>query len=173
MRALKKLFNWRNLRVLTCLAALLLAVSLLEIWRNAHQNPLPSDIKRQVSYGVVYPGKTSEIDAGSYAYRSDASSLTFKVNKFDTKIVFTEQPAPASLGGNQPYYPALGVHPYAQFNTKLGPVALVKFWQSGSLKPIGQTGFLSANGTLLIAHSDKQLANDQWKQLFDSLKISK
>jgi hypothetical protein len=67
----------------------------------------------------------------------------------------------------------LGIHPYAQFKSNLGQVALTKFWQSGNLKPVGQSAVLAGSGTFLIAHSEKNLANNQWKELFNSIKITK
>lgn len=137
-------------------------------------NPLPPEVKRQLGYRVLYPSKTSRIDPASYDYQTDKKTLTFSVNMENQRVVFTEQPAPDNLGQDgQVYYPALGIHPYAQFKTKLGTVALTKFWQSGSLKPVGQSGILASNGTVLIAHSEESLTNAEWKDLFDSLVISK
>ncbi|HSX45803.1 MAG TPA: hypothetical protein VLG27_02230 [Candidatus Saccharimonadia bacterium] len=141
---------------------------------HSYKNPLPANIKSQVSYKAIYPSKTKQIDPASYDYRPDQKTLTFIANVAGNNIVFTEQPAPESLGSaGQIYYPALGIHPYAQFATKLGPVALARFWQSGSLKPAGQSGILASGGTFLTAHSDKNLTNTEWKDLFDSLKITK
>jgi hypothetical protein len=65
------------------------------------------------------------------------------------------------------------IHPYAQFKSNLGQVALTKFWQSGNLKPEGQSAVLASNGTFLIAHSERNLTNTQWKGLFESLKITR
>lgn len=91
-----------------------------------------------------------------------------------TNLVVSQQPAPESLGLNdQPYYPAIGIHPYAQFKTSLGTVALTKFWQSATLTPTGQSAILASQGTMLVAHSENSLTNQQWKSLFDSLKITK
>jgi hypothetical protein len=41
------------------------------------------------------------------------------------------------------------------------------------LKPVGQSAVLASNNTFLIAHSEKNLTNAQWKDLFESLKTSK
>jgi hypothetical protein len=138
------------------------------------KNPLPPAIKSRISYRFVYPAKTNSISQVSYKYQADQSVLTFSSHAEGTKVVFIEQPAPASLGaGNQIYFPAIGIHPYAQFQSKLGPVALTKFYKPNTLDPAGQTGILAAHGTLVIAHPDKDLSNDQWKNLFNSLTISK
>ncbi|MBX4197196.1 hypothetical protein KW801_01410 [Candidatus Saccharibacteria bacterium] len=143
--------------------------------KDQNANPLPDSLKNQISYKVVYPtSKTGTVDKDSYQYQVDQKTLTYSFNSAETKIVFIEQPAPASLGtGNQVYFPAIGVHPYAQFQSKLGPVALTKFYQSGSLKSAGQSAILVAEGTMVIAHPNQDLTNTQWKVLFDGLKIAK
>ncbi len=144
------------------------------ISRLSNKNPLPTSIKSGISYKVIYPSKTAQIDISSYQYQPSDKTLTFKVNASGKAIIFTEQPAPATLGsGSQVYYPALGIHPYAQFQTDLGPVALTKFYQSGTLELAGQAAVLASGGTLLFANSKQSLSNDEWKNLFDSLKISK
>ncbi len=157
------------------LASLIVAIAIVGLFASRTSgNPLPPKIKSQVSYKVIYPAKTSQITPTSYDYQADQKTLTFSIMDSGNSIVFTEQPAPESLGsGSQVYYPALGLHPYAQFQTKLGPVALVKFWDSGTLAPAGESGVLASGGTLLIAHSSKLLTNAQWKDLFETLKLTK
>jgi hypothetical protein len=136
-------------------------------------SPIPADIAKQVSYRVIYPSKTHQIAPASFDYEPDQKTLSFIVNHNHKNVVFTEQPAPDTLAANgQVYYPALGLHPYAQFQTNLGPVALAKFWKSGSLDPVGQSGVLATNGVLLVAHTDKNMTNTEWKDLFNSLQLS-
>ncbi len=142
---------------------------------NTNKNPLPTSIKNQVSFKIVYPAASlAKIDINSYDYQAGNKVLTYKVDFAGSSIIITQQPAPDKLGvDTQAYYPAIGIHPYAQFNTKLGTVALTKFWQSSTLKPTGQSAILATNGTMVLAHSDKDLTDQQWKSLFDSLKITK
>jgi hypothetical protein len=139
------------------------------------KTPLPSDIKQHVSFKVIYPSSSkAQIDQNSFVYQAKQKVLTFNVNFANTKVAYSEQAAPDALGSDtQAYYPALGIHPYAQFKTSLGQVALTKFWQSSTLKPEGQSAVLASKGTFVIAHSKKNLTNPQWKDLFESLKITK
>lgn len=138
-------------------------------------DPLPASIKKQASFKIVYPSKSvATISRSSYNYQQQQQVLAFSTVYQGANVAFSEQPAPSSLGtGSQVYYPALGIHPYAQFKTNLGPVALTKFWQSGNLQPEGQAAVLVSGGTLTIAHTDKSLTNQQWKDLFDNLKIAR
>ncbi len=156
------------------LTLLLIVGGILIFSLTNNKNPLPRDIKNQISYKAVYPtAKTGTVKSG-YQYQANQKTLSFTVKSPNTKLVFTEQPAPQALGsGNQIYYQALGLHPYAQFQSKLGPVALVKYYQSGNLAPFGQSAVLVAHGTLIFIHSEKNLTNDQWKDLINSLNITK
>jgi hypothetical protein len=141
---------------------------------QSSKNPLPDSIKQQAGFKLVYPASNAQINPNSYNYQSNQKVLSFSANYSGSNIVFSEQQVPNSLGTDtQDYYPTLGLHPYAQFKTGLGVVALTKFWLSGSLKPAGESGIMVSSGTLLTAHTSKLLTNQQWKDLFDSLKITK
>lgn len=172
---IKKNRNFKK-NVLALVAALVVlgvATGVLFYLNNA-SNPLPSDIKNQLSYKAVYPPSGLGTIIDSYQYNQNDRVLTFSLRKFDTKIVFVEQKAPESLGANgQVYFPAIGIHPYAQFQSKIGPAALTKFYKSGNLEQFSQSGVLYSEGTLVWVGSQKNLTNDQWKTLFDGLKVSK
>jgi hypothetical protein len=144
-------------------------------FRQSSKNPLPSDVKNHVKFKIIYPSSNSaRIDKSSFVYQPKQGVLTYNVNFAGTNISYSEQAAPNTLGSDtQVYYPSLGIHPYAQFYSNLGQVALTKFWQSGNLKSVGQSAVIASHGTFLIAHSEKNLTNAQWKNLFQSLKITK
>lgn len=164
-------------RLLLSLLLITLIVALAATFyiKGRAADPLPADISKQLSFRSIYPtSQAGKITGPGYTYLASQKTLSFTVSTAGTSVVFTEQPAPSSVGsGSQVYYQALGLHPYAQFVSKLGPVALVKFYHTGTLTPAGQSGILAADGTLLTAHSEKNLTNEQWKDLFNSLKISK
>lgn len=156
------------------LVLIVIGLVLLFFLNFTSKNPVPANIKNQVSYKIIYPSKASQIDASSYQYQAGQKALSFSVNSEGNKVVFTEQPAPDAIGeGSNANYSAIGIHPYAQFQTKLGQVALTKFYESGTLKSAGQSALLASDGTLLIAHSSQNITNEQWKNLLDSLKISR
>lgn len=136
--------------------------------------PIPSDIKKQVKYKIIYPPADTITDKGSIEYKAEDDTLTFNAKTAGANVVIVEQPAPDSLSANgQVYFPALNVHPYAQFQSSVGPVALTKFWQVGSLDPGGQTAILAAEGTMVLAKPDKDLTNAEWKDFFNSFKVSR
>jgi hypothetical protein len=173
---LKISFHIPKKKLVLIACALIVAVAALIFYSlHATKTPLPANLKDHVAFRVIYPTTTkASIDKNSFVYQSGQKVLTYNSQYLGKKVVFSEQRAPEALGvSTQPYYPALGLHPYAQFKTKLGEVALTKFWQAGSFKPSGQSAVLSSNGTLLIAHSEKSFTNNEWKNLFESLKITK
>lgn len=145
--------------------------------RATAKNPFPLAIRNQVTFKIIYPSpaqSAAQIDRTSYDYLAEQKVLTYKLNFSGLELIVSQQPAPISLGtDDQAYYPALGIHPYAQFKTKLGQVALTKFWESSTLKPNGQSGILLTKGTLVTVHTADTLTNEQWKSLFDTLKIAK
>ena len=160
------------LTVVSILLILMVVAATLYLKQNA-KTPLPSDIKNHVSFKVIYPASDrTKVDTNSFVYQAKDKTLSFNVSYNGAKVIFAEQKAPDELGSDtQAYYPALGIHPYAQFKTDLGQVALTKFWQTGNFKPIGQSAVLASRGTFVIAHSDKDLTNQQWKSLFESVKV--
>ena len=164
----------RKLRLRLILPATIIALAAGVYLFKPNASPIPPAVKSQFSFKAIYPtAKAGKLDASGYTYSQADKTLSFNIVPSGNKIVFTEQSAPNSVSsGSQVYYPALGLHPYAQFQSKLGPVALAKFYVSGNLTPKGQSALLVAQGTLVIAHPDKNLTNARWKDLFDNLKIS-
>lgn len=157
------------------LLLLVLLSTFFYLAKQSYSNPLPEEIKKSLDRKAIYPSsKTAQISYDSYQFDQANKVLSFKAEAYGANIVFSQQPAPDSLSsGDQVYYPALGIRPYAQFQSKLGPVALTRFWKSNNLEPSGQTAVMAVEGILLLAHPDKDLSNDQWKQLFDALKITR
>ena len=66
-----------------------------------------------------------------------------------------------------------GLHPVAQINSKNGLAVIVNFYDAGTFGSEGQNAVFVKDGTLLIAHPDGKISNEDWKSFFDNLKISK
>jgi hypothetical protein len=175
-------FNFSREMLLNCLAALLILGGSFTLWVSmrqpmankpaANSSPVPAQIREQMSYKAIYPADTSVIDGSSFAYQAQQQMLSFNAEVANNQVNFSEEPAPSSIGtGNQVYFQAIGLHPFAQFESELGPVALARFYDSKSLNPAGESAVLASHGTLVIAHSTTQLGNDTWKNLFNSLKL--
>jgi uncharacterized protein YxeA len=60
--------------------------------RQTDKNPLPDNIRGVVSYKVIYPSSTKQIDSKSFNYQTDKKTLSFKVNTGTGNVVFTNKP---------------------------------------------------------------------------------
>ena len=170
-------FNRPSQKTIAILVLSLIAAGLALLFFQHHDiSPIPPNIKKQLSFQAVYPASPASvaIDSNSYNYQAESQALTFKVQFQTVDIILTEQPLPDNFAaGSQIYYQSLGLHPYAQFQAKVGPAALLKFYKSGSLEAQGQTAIMTANKTLILAHPSKDLTNDDWKVFLNSLRLSR
>lgn len=168
--------NWKKVTAVIVLA--LVFACGFWFWQNRDTSNIPGSIKSQLPFKAVYaPAGTVAQD--SYTFEAERKALIFSLKFDDTDIIITQQPAPDNLAiGSQVYFQALGLRPTAQFATKVGAVAVANFYKTGTLEPAGQTAVLLAddNKTLVLAkpkEPNQKLSNDQWKKLFESLKLSK
>lgn len=152
---------------------LIAVVGLLIILLVSHKpSTVPADFRRQASFSVISPPAAAVKDtADSFHYSASDKTLIFNMKYQGINLAVTEQSAPDSLTGSGVFFQALGLHPVAQFQAKTGQVAIVNFYQTGTLAEVGQTGLLVAKKTLVSVKpidAKQKLTNDQWKTLFDS-----
>ncbi len=169
--------RWKLWLVVVSIVAVVALV--LVILVSSSGSPIPKSIAQQANFRTVYPSDGKIVQGGSngYQYQSQQKAIVFKVNYQGATISVTEQTAPANLAsGTGVYFSALGLHPVAQFDSKLGPVAILNFYKNKTLEPAGQSGLLVASKTMVIANpldAKTRLSNEQWKNFFDSLKQAK
>lgn len=158
-------------------ALILLALGLAGWWliQNRGGSTIPGEIKSQLSFRSVYA--PADWQPQTFNYVDQQKTLSFKFKFEGSDMVATEQPAPDSLvSGSQVYFQGLGIRPTAQFATRAGQVAIANFYQTGTLEASGQAGILLADKTMVIIQPtdpQKKMTNDQWKRLFDGLKLSR
>jgi hypothetical protein len=135
-------------------------------------SPVPTAIKQQVDFKVLYPGGY-DIVADSWKYTRSQGSLTFIVRKDDYTTTFTEQKVPLVFQDDAAAYNRFigSLRPAANFKTRLGMVSLTNFVTTTDFQQAGQGGLLNTNGTLLVAHPSHNLSDEDWRKLFDSLTI--
>lgn len=149
----------------------ILTVSLvIKLWPQG-PSPVPQAIRSEVSFEIIYPNGYS-IDQKSWKYLSSTRTVQFIAKKDGYTVVFTEQPTPLAYQNDQGAYDRFigSLRPSASFSVPLGTVSLSNFVTSGDFQVVGVTGILKVKGTLLLAHPDTQLTDDQWRSLFESLK---
>ncbi len=155
------------------------AALVLYILAASSGSPIPKTVSQQANFKTVYPSDDKIVQGGKsgYQFQSEQKAIVFKVNYQGAMMSVTEQTAPPNLASDTGvYFSALGLHPVAQFDSKLGPVAILNFYKNKTLEPAGQSGLLVANKTMVIANpidAKTRLSNEQWKNFFDSLKQAK
>lgn len=134
------------------------------------QSPVPANIRQQVGFSILYPAN-STIDPTSWKYLPSQSDLSFTARKDGFSVIFTEQEVPLAFQNDTAAYDRFigSLHPIANFQTNLGNVSLIDFVTATDFQPAGQAGILNTKGTLLLAHPDRELSEDQWRDLFRSI----
>jgi hypothetical protein len=167
-----KLLKKQSVRFLLAWTLVVLIVLLFFWVRSLGPSPVPNSIKQQVNFKVIYP-KNTPIDSSSWKYTDVSHSLAFNAKIDNISVIFTEQKTPLAYQDDRAAYDRFigSLRPFANFNTPLGTVSLAHFVTSGDYSPIGQTAILNTHDTLLLAHPDKDLTDDQWQRLFKTIKV--
>ncbi len=133
---------------------------------------MPANIKERASFVIIYP-KGYSIDSKSWKYLTDTSSVEFTAKRDGYSVVFTEEKTPLEYQDDVAAYNRFigSLRPRANFDVPLGSVSIANFVTAASYEIVGETGILNAKGTLLLAHPDTQISDDQWRNLFESLKV--
>ena len=133
---------------------------------------IPTDIRKQLSFGVYYPQDKSILDVNkkSFGYDSETSVLSFTGKRSNgTKVSFNEQATPDNFVDIPQIYDKLveSLHPYTSFDSVNGKVSLT---HPAELKG-GQSAILNAQGTLMFVRPDHDLTDTEWRQLFTDLHL--
>ncbi len=165
--------------------ALLIAIPIvilgtaLGLWMVLHKDPpyvspVPVSVSSQLDFVVIYP-KGRDIKEDSWEYITAEETLSYTVNIGDNPVVFTLQKVPLVYADDAAAYDRFigSLKPSINFKVPLGTVSIVNFISAGDFKPEGKSGILKSNGTLLIAHPEKDLTDNQWQNLFKSLTLNK
>lgn len=155
-------------------AAALAVILAIHFWPGP-PSLVPPYVRTQASlahFSIIYPSDFS-IDASSWKYLPDQKSVQFKATKNGTGVVFTEEATPLAYQNDVASYNRFigSLRPRANFDVPLGTVSISNFVTQGDYQVVGETGILNTNGTLLLAHPDKNVSDDDWRALFESLKI--
>ncbi len=171
-------FNFKKIGIVTglILAGLLLlggiAFGITKL--TSPSQPLPSEIKKQISIVVFYPdGKdTLLVDKKTIKYDKAAKLLSFVGSTNNgTKLTFSQQPTPESFNDIQQAYTALlqKLGTYSSFDSINGRVTLTKPKELNGT----QSASMNSKGTLVFVRPSKNMPDDEWKRVFNNLIIVK
>lgn len=137
------------------------------------RSPLPSGITKQAHFAIFTPATDqATIQSSSVSYDSSQALLTYvSTMPNGTKLTFSEQATPEGFSDIPQAYDKLveQMGRYATIDTVNGKVYLTKQPKAGS----NQVAALNDRGTLLFVRSSKDLSEDQWRQLFNSMALHK
>ncbi len=136
-------------------------------------SPMPQYIRDQVKFTLIYPSGYT-ISPTSWQYLSQDQAVEFTVHKDGRDVVFTEEATPLAYQDDAAAYNRFigNLRPRANFNVPLGTVSIANFVTAGDYQVVGESGILNTHGTLLVAHPQaKQPTDDEWRALFESLKV--
>jgi len=169
-----KQFLAENREWLIAWPALIIAILLTIHFWPAAPSPVPAAIKKQIEFSIIYPDPRQYSNKpNQWSYDNKDSAVQFTVSKDKYNVVFTEEEVPLAYQNDVAAYNRFvgSLKPSANFNVPLGTASITNFVTAGDYEVVGKTGILNTHGTLLLAHPDTELTDDQWRSLFESLQV--
>jgi hypothetical protein len=162
----------RPIQIISPIVFIVLFITLWWLFYPVY-DPVPTPIRHQINFTVLYPSGYN-INSSSWQYTSSQGLLAYTVQVAGITVNFTEQTTPL------PYQNDIGAYdrfigslkPFANFSTPFGTASIVDFVTATDFQIEGETGILNAKGTFLLVHPNSDLSNNQWSNLFDTLKAS-
>lgn len=114
---------------------------------------------------LLVPGKgAGEVVPQTPSYDDKLKQITYTVQYVGASIVVSEQPTPEAFVDVPAVYDKMveTMKTYASFDTDIGKVYLTKPDNLGG----HQAAVINTKGTLLLAKTDRDLSDAQWRSLF-------
>ena len=164
----KKRYSYLILSIIVVIITII--ISGFFFWKAASQ-PVPRAIQRQVSYGIFYPTDRTRypVNKKSFRYDNQTKVLSYSLRSGSTTIAINQQATPESFTDIPQAYDKLisSLQAYASIDTVNGKLALTMPTEFKG----AQSAVLNAKGTLLFARPSTNLSTDDWRQLFNNLRL--
>jgi hypothetical protein len=169
---MKLLHRTNIIYALTSSLITLAAVTAVGFGLTRQPSPIPSSIQKQLHFDPIVLDSSSMLsaDQSSFGYDTTSQTLRFTVVGNDLgHVVVSEQATPPQFIDFDSYDSKLAdtLNRYSAFDSSLGTVYLTR----PKTIPSGQMALSNAKGVLLLASSDKDLTDDQWRTLFAALHL--
>jgi hypothetical protein len=154
----------------TIVALVLIAGATMLAKQLAPEPVVPSNIQKAVTSTIFLPNSPSTVTKReTVKYDSKTKLLSYEAIAFGVNSVVSEQPTPESFTDIPQVYDKFidNLQQYKSFDTANGKVFLTR---PKELKG-GQTAVMNSKGTLMFIKPERALSEDQWRQLFKSLKV--
>lgn len=153
-------------------SVIILAIVLIVKFWPQGPSPVPLNIRTQAMFSIIYPSGYN-IEGKSWKYNGSQKSVEFVAQKDNYSVTFTEEKTPLEYQNDLAAYNRFigSLRPRANFDVPFGAVSISNFVTAGDYQVVGETGILNTKGTLILAHPNMQITDDQWRGLFESLKV--
>lgn len=161
-----KRFLKRFVPLILLVIVVAVVVEFVRLRQSSKQSILPASVKQQLAMPALVPTeqfKSYVLNQDSIKYDNSQKLLSYTLTSSDNSVVITEQPYPDIL-----IYDKLknGIGEYKDIDTQAGKVTLGRPKDGGG----AQVGVLNYHDqTLIFAKPQKDLSDDDWLQLFNTL----
>jgi len=130
---------------------------------------IKANISNKISYVVYWPTSVNSVpQKNTIKFDSSSGVLSYVVYVSGVDTVVTEQSTPSEFSNFPTYYSTLINHlnNYDTFNTSVGNVYLTQPNNTS-----GDTAVINHSGTLLFAHAQSSIDENNWRTFFNNLKV--
>ena len=157
----------QNMLVNATRVFLLVIIVAVFLWYNLRPvSRVPEAVQSRTPFPILVP-RDEKIVLSEWRYSASEKNLTFVATVQGKKVVFTQQAAPLSYRDDRAAYDRFigTLKPTANFQSPLGQVSIFRLVEEESYSPGGDSAILLSSGTLLIAHPEKAISEDNWISL--------
>jgi len=136
---------------------------------NTNHRIIPPQLARQISFTIFWPNSVNaNANKQSIKYDSQEGVFSYVVSINAVSTTVTEQATPSEFVDISTYFPALINHMnnYDTFGSANGNVYLTRPNNTN-----GETAVINHNGTLLFAHAQGNLSENNWRLFFNNLQV--
>ena len=161
---------WSKKILLASIVVVLIGMIILTvvIYRQ-RRDIIPTSIARKISFVVYWPNSSNVVaDRTSIKYDSQKGVFSYTLNLLSVSTTVTEQATPSEFTDVSGYYSAFINHlnNYDTFDSSSGTVYLTEPSNTS-----GTTAIINHSGTLLFAHAQSKISENDWRQFFNNIKV--
>lgn len=159
-----------NKLLILLLSVVLIAIILLIFLLSRHNKKIiPTSISNKISYVIYWPNSTNTVsNKMSIKYDAQTGVFSFITSISSINVTVTEQATPSEFTDISGYYSTFINHlnNYDTFDSSNGTVYLTEPKNTN-----GVTAIDNISGTLIFAHAQSSISENNWRIFFNNLKV--
>lgn len=144
-------------------------------WHLSHRiSRVPYDIRAKTSFVILLPSG-GDIQLANWRYNTSQKQVEYVATVNGKKFVITQQAAPLAYQDNKAAYDRFvgTLRPVANFKSPIGNVSIFPLVEEVSYISRGESAVLLAKGTLLVAHPQESISDEDWASLFRTMQTDR